>query len=172
MYVLMLKYCPSCGGEFRPEIFTCGACEVTLLSGAEMQSRDSEREAKKMSRTGNLTGGEEMVQLQRAPLADLRHLEALLAEERIAVRISAEEGGCKKGCGPPMFVMEVSKTDAQDAARIVEQEYRRLTGLDDHAPVAADAVFNPEAEETTCPACGFKFPPTTTECPDCGLNFG
>ncbi len=172
MYDMMLKYCPVCGGEFRPEIEICGVCEVPLVSGGEMESREHERDAKRRNRAGTLTGGEEMVVVQRGPLADLRHLESLLGEERIAVRITAEEGGCKKGCGPPNFLLEVRKDDAPDASRIVEQEYRRMTSLDDHQPVATDAVFNPEAEETTCPACGFRFPPSTTECPDCGLNFG
>lgn len=172
MYDLMLKYCPACGGEFRPEIQFCGTCEVALLAGGEMQARVAEGEAKRLDRSATLTGGEEMVVVQRGPLGDLRQLETLLGEERIPVRITAEEGGCKKGCGPPNFLLEVRKDDVPDAARIVEQEYRRMTGLDDHEPVAVDAVFNPEAEETTCPACGFRFPPTSSECPDCGLSFG
>ena len=33
------RYCPSCGGEFRPEIASCPECEQTLLSAEEMQRR-------------------------------------------------------------------------------------------------------------------------------------
>ncbi|MFH7326470.1 hypothetical protein [Desulfurivibrio sp. C05AmB] len=172
MYDLMLKYCPVCGGEFRAEIQTCGICEVVLLSGGEMQNRVSEQAARRLGRAGALTGGEDMVLIQRGPLGDLRHLEALLKEERIACRITADEKSCSKSCCPSSFLLEVSRDDAPDAARIVEQEYRRMTRLDDHQMVAGDAVFNPEAEENICPACGYRFPSTSSECPDCGLNFG
>ena len=173
MYDLMLKYCPVCSGEFRAEIQSCGICEVTLLSGGEMQARDGERLARRNSRSGEFSGGEDMVTLQRGPLGDMRHLEALLREERIAVRISADEQSCSKSCCPSNFLLEVSRDDAAEAAKIIEAEYRRQTRLDDHqAPAPADAVFNPEAAETTCPACGHRFPPTSAECPDCGLNFG
>lgn len=173
MYDLMLRYCPVCGGEFRAEIQSCGVCEVTLLSGGEMQARDGERQARRNSRSGEFSGGEDLVTLQRGPLGDLRQLENLLRAERIAVRISADEQSCGKGCCPSNFLLEVSRDDGAEAAKIIEAEYRRQTRLDDHqTAVPGDAVFNPEAAETTCPACGHRFPPTSAECPDCGLNFG
>lgn len=171
MYDLMLKYCPVCGGEFRAEIESCGLCQVALLTGGEMQARESEMEARRQNRSGALSGGEDLVPIQRAPLADLRSLETLLGRERIAVRISAEGPSCGKGCSPGNFLLEVSRDDAPDAARIVEAEYRRMTRLDDHGPINTDAVFNPEAEEVVCPACGHSFSPTSSECPDCGLSF-
>jgi ribosomal protein L40E len=34
------------------------------------------------------------------------------------------------------------------------------------------AVFDPEAQEVICQACGMKFSPKATECPDCGLVYG
>lgn len=172
MYDLLLKYCPVCGGEFRAEIQICGICEVALLSGAEMQNRDSEREARRQGRSGEFSGGEDLVVIHRGPLGDLRRLEALLKEERIATRVSADEQSCSKSCCPSNFLLEVGRDDAPEAARIVEAEYRRQTRLDDHGPLNSEAVFNPEAAETTCPACGYRFPPTSSECPDCGLNFG
>ncbi|MDZ7640863.1 MAG: hypothetical protein U5J62_02380 [Desulfurivibrio sp.] len=160
------------GKQFRSEIEFCGVCEVALLAGAEMQERENQRQAVRQDRSGEFTGGEELVVIQRGPLGDLRRLEELLGRERIPVRIEADEASCGKGCGAASFLLQVSRDDAAEAAKIVTAEHRRQTALDDHQEVAADAVFNPEAEETTCPACGHRFPPTSSQCPDCGLNFG
>ena len=33
------------------------------------------------------------------------------------------------------------------------------------------AVFDPNAAEVICQACGTKFAPTSQECPDCGLVY-
>jgi hypothetical protein len=33
------------------------------------------------------------------------------------------------------------------------------------------AVFDPNASEVTCQACGAKFAPSSQECPDCGLVY-
>jgi hypothetical protein len=36
---------------------------------------------------------------------------------------------------------------------------------------ALNEVFDPNASEVTCQACGAKFKPTASECPDCGLVY-
>lgn len=36
---------------------------------------------------------------------------------------------------------------------------------------AFNQVFDPNAKEVICQACGAKFSPTANECPDCGLVY-
>ena len=172
MYDLLLKYCPGCGGEFRAEVEQCGVCCISLLSGAEMASRQDEREARRRSRSGELSPADDLVTITRAPLADIRRLEELLQAERIAVLVAGDDSSCGKGCCPSTFELKVRREDALEAAIIMEREYRRHTHLDSHRPLAEDAVFNPEAGEATCPACGHRFSTSSATCPDCGLCFG
>lgn len=172
MYDLMLKYCPACGGEFRAEVMECGGCKISLVSGAEMAAREQDREALRQRRGGALSPADDLVAIHSGPLADLRRLEELLREERIVVLVAGDDASCGKGCCPSTFLLQVRREDSADAAAILEREYRRHTHLDSHHPLAEDAVFNPEAGEATCPACGHRFPTSSATCPDCGLCFG
>ena len=45
-----------------------------------------------------------------------------------------------------------------------------LSGLDDEARRAADAVIDLDAEENSCPACGDAWTSVPQRCPSCGLR--
>ncbi len=62
--------------------------------------------------------------------------------------------------------------DGERAALILAEDYRKSTALADHQPANSAAVFDAEASQTLCPACGCIFVPLQRVCPDCGLNFG
>jgi hypothetical protein len=167
-----LKYCPQCNDEYRADIVLCAECRVTLLSGADMLAARQRASKQRQSRSGEIAGGEEMVPIHKGQLIELKAIERELKAENIGALITGEGSSCKKSCCPSTFYLQVRRLDAQDAFAIVQAHIDRTTALNDHDLSHCDAVFNPEAAQAVCPACGFEFHTSTTTCPDCGLCFG
>jgi hypothetical protein len=165
-----LKYCPKCKDEFRAEITVCAVCDANLLTGIEMLARQREGEGKRSSRKGRLSDTDDLVAVRRGPLGELRTYEQLLEAEGIATMMAGDEHSCGKGCCAGNFDLVVRREEAAEAEQLIEAEIRRTSRIDTESADHHDAVFNSEAAETVCPACGHKFPPAP-ECPDCGLCF-
>jgi hypothetical protein len=53
---------------------------------------------------------------------------------------------------------------------LLEQHWQSQFASDN--VVQTSAVFDMDAEELECPACGRKFANGPTRCPGCGLRFG
>jgi hypothetical protein len=173
MVELDLKYCPKCNDEYRAEIEKCASCGVILITGAEKIAQDEERKKKFANRVTELSPDDDLVGLQRGPLSEMRHLEALLDREHIATLLLGDDKSCGQSCCPTVYTLLVRREDAQEAFDIMAEEHKKATGLDYHDNSAADNIFNPEAGVACCPACGHTFSTTAgTTCPDCGLNFG
>lgn len=64
-----------------------------------------------------------------------------------------------------------SKTDESALMNHFQADY--LKHVKGHVPnfEHLSAVFDPNAAEVICQACGAKFAPTAQECPDCGLVY-
>ena len=167
-----LKYCPKCRDEYRADICQCGVCGMELINGEQFIAMNKPMEEKRAARKGELTADDEVVNLQGGPLGEMRHLEELLKTERIGTMVVGDERGCGKGCCPSNFFLQVREEDAQDAFAIIQSEHQRMTALDDHDDEPIDGIFNADAGQATCPACGFSFQTSTNTCPDCGLCFG
>lgn len=172
MYDAELKYCPACRDEYRAEIVRCAVCEIELLTGDQMQALDEGNQQKRQNRAGALTPEDEIVTIHKAPLADIKRLEGLLREERIAAVIVGDEQSCGKSCCPTNFYLQVRRQDALDALQVVEGDHARHTALHHHDYRHGDGVFNADAGEASCPACGHRFPTAFSTCPECGLCFG
>ena len=166
-----LKYCPKCRDEYRQEIEQCATCAIALVWGRELVASVAGG-ASRQKRKGPLTPDDHLVVIFQASMADLKHLKALLEAEQIGALISKEGGGCASGGCAPKFQLQVRQEEVQEALQVLAEEHRRATVLAEHDATHAGAVFNPEAGEAVCPACGFGFVTTTTTCPDCGLCFG
>ena len=71
-------------------------------------------------------------------------------------------------------MLAVASHDVERCREIFATEWR--DGLDpeqlEAAERAAAIVIDPEAPETTCPACLTTFATGPTACPDCGLTIG
>jgi len=171
MVELDLKYCPNCNDEYRAEIEKCAVCEVVLITGAQKIEMEEERQKRLQNRTAELSPDDDLAALRRGPLTDMRHLANLLAGENIGSLLLGDEKSCGQSCCPSVYTLLVKREDGMEALNIIEEEHKRTTGLQDHEHSTADTVFNPEAGEACCPACGHTFSTAGTACPDCGLNF-
>jgi len=167
-----LKYCPKCDDEYRAEIEKCAACGIELITGLQKIEMAEARRKRLESRTTELSPDDDLVEIQRGTLPDLRYLSSLLDKENIATLLVGDMKSCGKPCCPTIYNLLVRREDGMDAMHIIEEEHRRATALAQHQNSHSDAIFNPYAAEAQCPACGHSFPTTETSCPDCGLSFG
>ncbi len=171
MYDPDCKYCPRCRTEYIPTATRCADCEIDLITGRQMAELAQEVQRTRESRVGTIGPDDEIVTVYRGQLHEIRTMENLLAEERIATLVLGDEQSCGKGCCPTTLYLNVRADDAMDALRIIQREIDRTTAIHSHDLSHADAVFDPEAPEVTCPACGTAFRPESNECPECGLCF-
>lgn len=167
-----LKYCPECGDEYMPEALQCAACDIELLTGARLIELQEERRRMLENRGKEITAEEEVVDIRKGAVFEMKQWQARLQGEGIASLLASDDQGCGKKCCGPEVILRVRKSDAGEVARIFSRDYVESTGLKDHDIRHVDAVFHDEAEETICPACGFTFGTSSTTCPDCGLCFG
>jgi hypothetical protein len=164
-----LKYCPQCGDEYRADIRSCAACRVELESGRDILGarNGGEREGKKVLEIGP---EERVVSIQKGPIMQIKALQSHLLQLGLpSLLVKEEGGGC--GCGGPEVILQVRENDLHTVMVALAEEYRQSTGLADHDTRFADAVFDDQAEEVLCPACGYRFSSRETACPDCGLCF-
>lgn len=166
-----MNYCPACGDEYRPEITLCAGCSVALISGREKLKNVSEQQDQLAGRSMELLPDDELVGIRKGPLKDIKTLQKLLATHRIPSLIAGEENSCKKTCCGPELYLQVKREDVEAATAVLTRDFIRSTALEDHDLRNAYAVFDHQASETVCPACGCRFSPTVGACPDCGLCF-
>jgi hypothetical protein len=167
-----LKYCPKCNDEYRAEIEKCAACGIDLITGLQKIAIEETRRKKLESRSVELSPEDDLVMIQRGPLADLQHLATLLDNENIATLFVGDMKTCGQSCCPTLYNLLVRREDGMEAMDIIEKEHKRTTGLAHHDNSHADAIYNPYAVEAKCPACGHSFSTSEKCCPDCGLSFG
>lgn len=92
-----MRYCPSCGDEYRADITTCAGCQVELVSGAEKLA-EAKRQVKDFtSRSMEIGAGDPRVAVRGGKLRDLKPYQLLLAKERIPSLLTGEAGDCRKG---------------------------------------------------------------------------
>jgi hypothetical protein len=115
------------------------------------------------------TSHEAVIVLQ-GTLADLQRAAARLREHGIeAVIGSPDDDGC---CATKKLWLAVAPEEAPVAAELFDRDWR--SGLDAEQLAALDAasriVIDPDAPETTCPACLTTFATGPATCPECGLG--
>ncbi|MBI5557904.1 MAG: hypothetical protein HY885_09720 [Deltaproteobacteria bacterium] len=167
-----LKYCQKCQDEYRADIEICAECGSPLLTGSEMLAAARRGNERRDAGDSGLGQGEELVAIHKGQLNEIKAIEKELKAENIDAIITGDEKSCQKNCCPSTFYLQVRRVDAMDASAVVQSYIDKTTALSQHDMSHCDAVFNPEARQAVCPACGFKFQTTTTTCPDCGLCFG
>lgn len=168
-----LNYCPVCDEEYRADIGMCADCLVALVSGRERIADEQKVWQQRATRSMELSAEDDLVGVRKGPLLEMKKLQQLLARERIPSLIAAEKSGtCGKGCcGTEMF-LQIRRADGEEALQVLARDFQRSTALDHHDLSHVRSVYDSQAGQTMCPACGFRFSPTTATCPDCGLCFG
>lgn len=167
-----LKYCPQCNDEYRAEIKTCAVCGLELLTGVQMQARLDASLQRKAARTMEILPSDPMTTVRKGSVLVIKQLQSYLLEQGIpSLAIKESPENCSKGCRGGELLLHVRTSDLQDVMVALEQEYRQTTGLSEHDTSLAGSVYNAQAEEATCPACGFRFSTRSPTCPDCGLCF-
>ncbi|WP_339134563.1 MAG: hypothetical protein WGN25_15700 [Candidatus Electrothrix sp. GW3-4] len=166
-----LQYCPNCMDEYRAEITTCAACRISLVSGKEMLAAQQDLVRNQAGRNMVISPDDELVSIRKGPLVQMKDFQTMLKREGIPSIAVSEDSNCGQGsCGTNLFV-QIRREDLQDVVAILERDHIRSTGLEDHDLSTAGAIIDTEAEQATCPACGYSFSTTETTCPDCGLCF-
>jgi hypothetical protein len=166
-----MNYCPSCNDEYRADIGRCAACDVPLISGREKLARERQKQQAMAARTMAILPTDELVDIRKGPLKDMKTLQKLLAEARIPALLAGDGAGCGKSCCGPELYLRVKKEDLSLATEVLARDFIKSTALDSHDLSNATAVFDHLARETVCPACGCRFSPTVGACPECGLCF-
>lgn len=165
-----LMYCPKCDEEYRAEIVMCAACNVELIGGGERLAQEETQKQKVDARSMAITNDDELANVRKGSLHDMKQLQTLLAKENIP-SLLAGDGGSGKGCCGDDLYLQIKVSDAEDAMRVLADDFKVKTSLDSHDLSTAHAVFDTGAESSTCPACGFSFSTSSSTCPDCGLCF-
>ncbi|MFW8601325.1 hypothetical protein ACOHYD_07570 [Desulfobacterota bacterium M19] len=164
-----MRYCLTCHDEYRPEITTCAACGTTLISGAEMRTRQLKHQSRLLARKGEIEPGEEIVTIMKAGIHEVKRIQQFLTRAHIG-SVLIGDNTCGQGCCGGDIELRVRTEEAAEALSIIEEDLARTTALHEHA-IPADSGFNPEEDEHVCPACGTAFATSSLTCPDCGLCF-
>jgi hypothetical protein len=110
--------------------------------------------------------------IAKAPVAAANSLKAKLAAVDIEVALAHNQATCSSGsCGTELEVW-AHKDDVEEITRLLEGQWRAQMEAIGYDPNLANAVFDPEQEKATCPACATEFSTKQAECPECGLCFG
>lgn len=168
---LDLKYCPQCDEEYREEIISCASCNIELISGSEKLAMEDAAKTKLASRSMDISASDELANIRKGPLGEMKQLQGLLASEKIPSLIAGEEGNCGKGCCGGDLYLQIKISDGDDAMEVLAREFKRTTALDSHDLSNVHAVFDTGVAKSTCPACGYTFSTSESTCPDCGLCF-
>ncbi|HAM58636.1 MAG TPA: hypothetical protein DCQ64_25780 [Candidatus Rokubacteria bacterium] len=113
---------------------------------------------------------DDLVNIRKGSLHDMKQLRRVLAAERIPALIAGDES-CGRGCCGPELLLQIKRVDVDEALKVLAKDFIKSTCLDSYDLSNAQAVFDHQAAETVCPACGCRFSPTVGACPDCGLSF-
>lgn len=92
-----MRYCPSCGDEYREDIVTCAGCNVELITGAEKLAQEKKKTKDFFSRSMEIGADEPRIAIRDGKLRDLKPYQMLLAKERIPALITGQAGDCRKG---------------------------------------------------------------------------
>jgi hypothetical protein len=107
-------------------------------------------------------------------LGNLQSAGDRLGEHGIEAQVVRGPGEDGPGCCSAKFYLVVARENGPAALAVFDRDWRR--GMSDEQIAALEAsaqiVIDPEAAETTCPACLTTFPTGPAECPDCGLAIG
>jgi len=116
----------------------------------------------------------EVAVVMRGSLGDLQRAGDRLGQRGIESTIVRTDTEDSAGCCSTKLYLVVAREDAPQAFEVFDSEWKRGLTEEQIAALhaASELVIDPEAPETTCPACLTTFETGPNECPDCGLALG
>jgi len=166
-----LNYCPSCGDEYRADIQSCVSCNIALIDGREKLRRMEKTRQDLSRRSMDISIEDDLISIRKGSLNDMKYLRKLLIGERVPALLAGDQSSCGKSCCGPEMYLQIKREDLPAATEVLTRDFIKSTALDSHDLTNAQAVFDQQARETVCPACGCRFSPTVGACPECGLCF-
>lgn len=166
-----LNYCPSCGDEYRADTQSCVSCNIALIDGREKLRRMEKTRQDLSRRSMDISIEDDLISVRKGSLNDMKYLRKLLISEGVPALLAGDQNGCGKSCCGPEMYLQIKREDLPAATEILARDFIKSTALDSHDLTNAQAVFDHQARETVCPACGCRFSPTVGACPECGLCF-
>lgn len=168
-----LPVCPSCGDEYRPEFQRCAVCDRQLVRTKCRPDDGGETKSDGARRRVEISEHDGLVTIRQGTLAEIKRLRWLLGNAGIAslpVGDGAVRGG---GCCPaPSFMLQIRPDDHVAAQAVLDDDYRRSTGLDHLDPVTEVRIAGGDGQDgQPCAGCGYLLTAEQTECPDCGLSY-
>lgn len=161
----MVRHCPRCRADYRPEIVTCGHC------GGELEARDEEYDPRFEPPPPVGPGPERPTPpgLYESlyftyDLPDLVPLTERLTARGVPFRIEATETAHGAKLPRTRFDLTV-REEERDAALGELAEFLGTEG-GEREIVAAPSL---EGDDGRCPACGEPVGADAPECPGCGL---
>ena len=119
-----------------------------------------------------MTQESELVLLGESSFTEAKRLKALLAEIGIELHLASDPEKCTtQNCSPKLLLHAKSGDLPKIQEFFAAEKLKSHSGLDFDRALVENAVFDPEKETATCPACATTFSTTQTACPDCGLVF-
>ncbi len=157
-----LNYCPQCDEEYRADIMMCADCTVLLISGQEKIASEEGAVKQREPRCMDLSTDDDLVNIRKGPLLEMKKMQQLLAKEHIPSLIAGEKSGsCGKGCCGVDLYLQIKREDGELAMEVLTKDFHRTTALDHHDLTHVQAVYDQGVSKTVCPACGFRFSTNT-----------
>lgn len=164
----MVRYCPTCDDEFRPEIKVCSDCGAELILQAEglgakgISVADAGAEGATASRPDWRTALDSLPTSTLVPartfdsLNDLEPAVAAFADIELPSRVLVQNG---------RYILLIHPDTLAQAQAVLHEAH---VDADDHA----DAGFDPTAGRySNCPACDTRLPEDFGgACLECGLE--
>lgn len=103
-------------------------------------------------------------------LQEAKNHQLSLKSKNVELTLKVNEKTCTTGCKVTVEVW-AKEVDRDVVVNHFQSDY--LKHVKGHEPNLEhlSAIFDPNASEVICQACGAKFTPTLQECPDCGLVY-
>lgn len=112
----------------------------------------------------------ELIPIGVMGLEDAKNFQKKLKDQGIEIALNHDDASCTRGCAVTVE-LRAREQDLPQIQQVFSEEYKKTLDGHDVNFEQMGAVFDPQASEVTCPACGHRFKPTGSECPDCGLMF-
>jgi hypothetical protein len=148
----LIKVCPECGGEFRPDVERCADCEVPLVHPEEIAARNA--------RELPVVAG--LVAACTDSIAEVRELAAELDKRGVRYRIDR-----RRARPDGLLTLYVQWKDREAAAEVVED-----LGLGEEADGGEEEQVVGVRERPSykiCPDCGGEYRLDIERCADCGI---